>query len=284
MKTAQLLAATAGLTLALAGTAAADSLVYIKDGNVWVAEPDGTAAREITTKGGYDLPTQADDGTIMAKGDGFERFDRAGKKLKAPSSMALPPGIALVGQYITDLDLSPDGTKVLYGWAGLCYTCSYAGGRTGVHVSHADRYTDAIDLSYQRSPDGGVWLGNSKALMFPYLKVIDVPGPELSYGPAYLDAWVPGGRARGRRHTRGRQARGQPRRPAPRARHQRPLARARATTLRDHRTGRRVPRPHVLTGRIGARLGGGRRDPRHGGAEPRRLRGAGTEARDPGRQ
>ena len=193
MKTAQLLAATAGLTLALAGTAAADSLVYIKDGNVWVAEPDGTAAREITTKGGYDLPTQADDGTIMAKGDGFERFDRAGKKLKAPSSMALPPGIALVGQYITDLDLSPDGTKVLYGWAGLCYTCSYAGGRTGVHVSHADRYTDAIDLSYQRSPDGGVWLGNSKALMFPYLKVIDVPGPELSYGPAYLDAWVPGG-------------------------------------------------------------------------------------------
>ena len=58
------------LTLALAAPAAADSIVYVKDANVWVARPDGSEARALTTDGTpqlpYGTPTQADDGTVLA--------------------------------------------------------------------------------------------------------------------------------------------------------------------------------------------------------------------------
>jgi len=50
----------------------AASLVYIKDGNVWIATPDGTTKRQVTTDGTPDAPyyspSQADDGTIFAGG------------------------------------------------------------------------------------------------------------------------------------------------------------------------------------------------------------------------
>src|SRR5687767_369714 len=56
-----------GLPLAAAGTATAESIVFIKDKNLWVANPDGSSARAITSDGAqsaYWSPSQADDGTI----------------------------------------------------------------------------------------------------------------------------------------------------------------------------------------------------------------------------
>lgn len=48
-----------------AALAAAGSIVYVKDGNVWVARPDGSEARALTTGGTpqtpYGSPSQADD-------------------------------------------------------------------------------------------------------------------------------------------------------------------------------------------------------------------------------
>lgn len=63
----------------LPGTAAASSIAFIKDDNVWLTSPDGSRQRQVTTDGtdarGYYWPSQADDGTILAKlGDHFVRI------------------------------------------------------------------------------------------------------------------------------------------------------------------------------------------------------------------
>src|SRR4051794_21216959 len=56
--------------LALPCAAAADSLVYVKAGNVWIANADGSNAYQVTLDGTaanpYEPPSQADDATIAA--------------------------------------------------------------------------------------------------------------------------------------------------------------------------------------------------------------------------
>ena len=56
-----------GAALLLAPAAAnADSIVYIDQGNVWSASPDGARKVQLTSGGQWHSPTQADDGTIAA--------------------------------------------------------------------------------------------------------------------------------------------------------------------------------------------------------------------------
>ena len=66
MKLTRLLLATGLLAFALSAAANADSIVYIDQGNVWSAQPDGSGKVQLTTGGGWHSPTQADDGTIAA--------------------------------------------------------------------------------------------------------------------------------------------------------------------------------------------------------------------------
>lgn len=49
-----------------ASAASAASIVFIKGGKVWLASPDGSLQRQVTTGGGWDAPSQADHGTILA--------------------------------------------------------------------------------------------------------------------------------------------------------------------------------------------------------------------------
>src|SRR5688500_6963023 len=57
------------VSLISAAPAAADSLVYLKDGNVFLSQPDGSEEHEVTTDGTESVPytsvSQADDGTIV---------------------------------------------------------------------------------------------------------------------------------------------------------------------------------------------------------------------------
>src|SRR5688500_9642965 len=70
------------LALLLPAAASADSIVYTKDHDVWLARPDGSGARQLTRDGAYQSPTQANDGTILAqRGTRFIRLDRAGRTL-----------------------------------------------------------------------------------------------------------------------------------------------------------------------------------------------------------
>jgi len=112
-------ASIAVLALLLPATASADSIVYTKDHDVWLARPDGSGARQLTHGGGYQSPTQANDGTILVqRGTRFIRLDRAGRTLATLNSVmtGLPMGISAVGPF--DPRISPDGTKLAY-WIGM---------------------------------------------------------------------------------------------------------------------------------------------------------------------
>src|SRR5687768_3913137 len=66
----RLLLAIVAILLIPAATASADSIVFVKDANVWVASPDGSNQRQLTRDGTadhpYRSPSQADDGTVAA--------------------------------------------------------------------------------------------------------------------------------------------------------------------------------------------------------------------------
>src|SRR5690349_24972377 len=95
--------ATAALVL-LCGVpvASADSIVYIKDGNVYLSTPDGARQFQVTTGGGYSDVSQADDGTMIALyGVRLHRLDRSG---------------ALLADFDTPVsDTRPAGSRVFYG-------------------------------------------------------------------------------------------------------------------------------------------------------------------------
>ena len=58
----------AALLLLVCGApvASADSIAYVKDGNVFLSTPDGSRQYQVTTAGGYSDVSQADDGTMIA--------------------------------------------------------------------------------------------------------------------------------------------------------------------------------------------------------------------------
>ena len=100
--------------VATCSPASAASIAFIKGGNVWLAAPDGTGARQVTSGGGWDSASQADSGTILAqRGTQLVRMDRGGNPLVpaidtsftgAPSTWAGP----------IDAVISPDGTNQAY--------------------------------------------------------------------------------------------------------------------------------------------------------------------------
>jgi WD40-like Beta Propeller Repeat len=105
--------------LVLPAAASADSIVYTKDSDVWLARPDGSGARQVTRGGGFQSPTQANDGTLLVqRGTRFYRMDRSGRVLATINSVmtGAPVGVNAVGPF--DVRISPDGTKLAY-WIGM---------------------------------------------------------------------------------------------------------------------------------------------------------------------
>jgi len=108
--------------LAVAVPAAADgSLTYVKDSNVFVSAPDGSGARQLTSDGGYQSPSQADDGTVVAARQTQEngrtprrlhRMDRDGRLLNAPVVTVPVDNSYYVGPL--QPKVSPDGRYVAY--------------------------------------------------------------------------------------------------------------------------------------------------------------------------
>ncbi len=94
------------------------SIVYILDSNVWLAAPDGSVPRAVTSNGTeddpYHDPSQADDGTIFVlKGDAsMHRLDRAGNDLAG--EVRLPT----LENGAEALAASPDGTRAAYATVG----------------------------------------------------------------------------------------------------------------------------------------------------------------------
>jgi hypothetical protein len=110
------LIATVCLLAVAVPAASADSIAYIKDGNVHLATPDGSRTFQVTATGGYSDVSQADDGTLIAlNGIRLHRLDRQGNVLAdfdTPVSGVPGNSSGFVGPF--QPNVSPDGTKVAY--------------------------------------------------------------------------------------------------------------------------------------------------------------------------
>jgi hypothetical protein len=93
-----------------AAPAGAASIVFMKGGNVWLASPDGSVLRQLTGGGGWDSPSQADDGTILAQnGTQLFRLDRYGKQLVPAINTDFTGAPSTAGTGPVNTVISPDG-------------------------------------------------------------------------------------------------------------------------------------------------------------------------------
>ena len=110
----------AAILLLPAATASADTIVFVKDANVWAASPDGSDQRQLTRDGTadhpYRSPSQADDGTVAASYlDSIRLIGRGGKLLRELDPPALTNSVSHVMDGTpVDVAVSPDGSKIAY--------------------------------------------------------------------------------------------------------------------------------------------------------------------------
>ena len=171
MKMSLLLAA--GLVLLAPAVANADSIVYIDQGNVWSAEPDGSHKVQLTTGGQWHSPTQADDGRIAAvQGTGpIQVMARDGQPLH---TITTPPAKSGDGGTFAprpvQLSFSPDGTKIAYAYvANSCPVASTCGStQRSVFYTDAGVTTATPHSVYgnQHSVSNPEWVNNNRTLVF----------------------------------------------------------------------------------------------------------------------
>jgi hypothetical protein len=172
-------AAAALVALVCAPAAIADSIAYVKDGNVWLSTPDGSRSYQVTTTGGYADVSQADDGTMIAlSGVRLHKLARDGKVLAdfdTPVSDTRPaPAKTFYGPY--DPAISPDGTKVAYTYyymtqsqSNTCFPpeCVVAINEGGTGYSWSDRQTSWDDqaLGYHSGWRFPAWVDNDMTML-----------------------------------------------------------------------------------------------------------------------
>ncbi len=170
----------AAVVLALAAPAAhADSIAYVKGGDVWLSTADGKRQFQVTATGAYQDVSQADDGTMIAlSGVRLHKLDRMGTVLAnfdTPVSDTRPPAQRVFwGPF--DPVISPDGKQVAYSWYYMtqsqdpgchppdCYTTI---NEAGTGYSHSDRQTGWDEPGFKKH--GGwrnpVWVDNGTTLI-----------------------------------------------------------------------------------------------------------------------
>lgn len=162
----------AACLLVAAAPALADSIVYAKDGNVWLANPDGSGQYQVTADGSpahpYRSPSQANDGTIAAGfGEEIVRLRQNGEVLNRidPPALLDSAGQPLDGPPI-DVAISPDGARIAYTMASYsCPAGAECGARTVTAYTAADHLTPAQQggSTYLRDPS---WVTSSRTLQF----------------------------------------------------------------------------------------------------------------------
>lgn len=202
-------AAVAALTLALGAPAAAEasgSIAFVKDDNIWLTTPDGARQRQVTKDGtasrAYSWPSQADDGTILARYDGlFVRLRTDGTRLGDPvpalGSDAQHSGNVVVMAGPADPRISPDGTRFAY-WVSVrgmvtCPVwdpgCSYQDTDYTI-VSRVDRFTEPAEFGAVRDYRDPSWIGGDRLLVFNHgLGVMQGAISPVGAGEAGLLQW-----------------------------------------------------------------------------------------------
>jgi hypothetical protein len=173
----------AGSLILAAGVAAApasaDSIAYVKGGDVWLSTADGARHFQVTTTGGYSAVSQADDGRLAAlHGDQIAVLDRAGTVLsdiKTPVSSSTDPSKQFQGPF--DPVFSPDGRRIAYTyyWQYVGYD-PYCNPSTGCYLNRLyhgvgftapDRLTAWDEPGFRRQ-SGWIhpsWIDNERVLL-----------------------------------------------------------------------------------------------------------------------
>jgi hypothetical protein len=172
-------AAAAAVALALtAGSASADTLVYVKNGGVYLAQPDGTQARPIiTTNNDWAWPSETDAGIIAVAGglprtdgtfdpsgsDEIYEFNQQGAQTAGPVPTEGTYSTVNDPEYVLHFRVAPDNCNVA--WTDIpSYTDPFAAWRnpngTGT-FSHDDDHSFGGTLPYSQ-PE---WWGPSHLLI-----------------------------------------------------------------------------------------------------------------------
>ena len=168
----KLLAAACAVAAVCAPTAAADSLTFIKDDNVWLANPDGSGQHQVTLDGTasapYESPSQADDGTIVAlrqtsgERTRIYRLTQSGRLLNEPINTPAP------GTGAMHAKVSPNGGLVAYWFVTtvrdpLCGFCVDLAQQ--VLISRSDRFTPHAEIGTPGTGSRPSWIGNDTLVM-----------------------------------------------------------------------------------------------------------------------
>lgn len=126
-----------------------ETIVYLKNYNVWIARGDGSGQRHVTTVGSFATPwlspTQSDTGVIVAvRGEKLYRMDQWGrvKNTIDPPALTNTIGQRMDGR-IDEAAISPDGSKIAYTFTA--WGCVNPG--SGCMFRSATSFTDAGALT-----------------------------------------------------------------------------------------------------------------------------------------
>jgi hypothetical protein len=165
-----------------ASAAQAASLTYIKQNNVWIANPDGSGQYQVTLDGSadspYKSPSQADDGTIVALRLGrLWRMKQNGALLNEPIPTAASGGGPLHPA------VSPNGRLVAFD-----YVAATTGPGGGLVKETIYSYTDRLTNRDEINPAGGffdpAWVDDSRTVLFAGSSVYTDP-----VGPGATTEW-----------------------------------------------------------------------------------------------
>jgi WD40-like Beta Propeller Repeat len=159
--------------LALPGTAGADSLVFTRDHNVWLANPDGSGQYQVTSDGNeirpYLSPSQADDGTIVA-GHGSEivRLRQNGEVISSFDPPAATDSVgAPIDEVPQEISVSPDGSRIAFVYyRSSCPPAAPCGTRQVLLYSYADHATPVSTFGQQSNRRNPSWVDGNRILLF----------------------------------------------------------------------------------------------------------------------
>jgi hypothetical protein len=224
LRTGAALALSCSALLAAPGAASADSIAYVKDGDVWLSTPDGGRQYQVTFDGGYSTVSQSDYGRIVAlRGDRIVTVDSQGRTIHVdgttrydiltPHSYTMP-GTQFRGPF--DPVISPDGMKIAYSWYYTQYgetpNCNPSTGCRTVYGRQGTNYIAPSGRSPYDQPGwkeqtgwvGPSWNSDGETLLSDPIQVgnpdavIHTPGDEANGLPGGMLPWfydptAPGG-------------------------------------------------------------------------------------------
>lgn len=195
------------LTAAVAPSADASSIAFIQDGNVKLASPDGATIVPVTGGGGFSAVSQADDGTLIAlRGQQLVRLDRWGSELAAfaPVASGTAGSITLSGPF--DPTISPDGSRVAYGFyvqyksgdpnCGRPGGCQVGQLYTGTGYARADGPVDWNEAGFhpQWSWTDPSWIDNQRTLLSGATSALVTSSAiDIAGDPSAATAWFSDG-------------------------------------------------------------------------------------------